>query len=115
MLILNGDVGDVRSRSSLSRYGFGIVVVWGGQRVLSLSRTRAFICGILCGFCSGGEVVEEVEEAKCWPICSGSSRKVGIVRLGRKWDGCLSKVETVRLKAWRFVFSNGAIVSVICS
>lgn len=65
MLILNGDVGDVRSCSSLSRYGFGIVVVWGGQMVLSLSRIRAFICGILCDFCSDGEVVEEVKEAKC--------------------------------------------------
>lgn len=33
------------------------------------------------------------------------------MRLGRKWDGCLSKVETVRLKAWRFVFSKGAMMS----
>lgn len=113
MLILNGDVGDVRSCSSLSRYGFGIVVVWGGQRVLSLSRIRALISGILSDFCSVRELIEgeEEEEARCCPICSGNSRKVGIVRLGRKWDGCLRRVETVRLKAWRFVFSRGAILS----
>lgn len=112
MSILNGDVGEVRSCSSLSRYGFGIVVVWGGQRVLSLSRIRAFILGI---FLSVLDSTVVVDEARCWPICSGRSRKVGIVRLGRKWDGCLSKVETVRLKAWRFVFSKGAIVLAICS
>lgn len=108
MFRLNGDVGDVRSCSSLSRYGLGIVVVWGGQRVLSLSRIRAFIFGILFG-CWPLVVVEE-DEAKWWPICSGRSRKVGMVKLGRKWDGCLRRVETVRLKAWRFVF-RGAIVS----
>lgn len=111
--MLNGDVGDVRSCSSLSRYGFGIVVVWGGQRVLSLSRIRAFIFGMFLSVLESVVVVEE--EARCAPICSGNSRKVGIVRLGRKWDGCLSRVETVRLKACRFVFSKGAMVSAICS
>lgn len=107
-------MGDVRSCSSLSRYGFGIVVVCGGQRVLSLSRIKAFIFGIFLSLLVS-VVVGVEEEARCWPICSGSSRKVGIVRLGRKCDGCLRRVETVRLKAWRFVFSRGAMVLFISS
>lgn len=40
-----GDVGDVRRSRSLVRICGGKVVVWGGQRVLSLSRTRARIDG----------------------------------------------------------------------
>lgn len=85
--------------------------------MLSLSRTRAFIFGVLLSPFVLDSVVweeeeeEDEEEARCWPICSGSSRKVGIVRLGRKCDGCLSRVETVRLKAWRLVFRRGAMVS----
>lgn len=42
---MNGDVGDLRRWSSLERIWGGKVVVFGGQRVLSLSRTRARITG----------------------------------------------------------------------
>lgn len=58
---MNGEVGDVRREWSLSRYGFGKSVVLGGQRVLSLSTTRARIKGgdLLGG---GGDVEEEEEE-----------------------------------------------------
>lgn len=83
----------------------------GGQRVLSLSRIRAFMFGFFLSVCVFVVVVVVDEETRCAPICSGRSRKVDIVRFGRRWDGCLRSVETVRLKAWRFVFNRGAMVS----
>lgn len=70
---LKGDVGEWVRECSLVRTGLGRMVVFGGERVLSLSRTRALIVGILfscdcdCGFESAvgwepgwedGEVVE---------------------------------------------------------
>jgi hypothetical protein len=53
---LKGDVGELRRAVSLFRIWGGKVVVFGGQRVLSLSRTRARIVGV------GGVVVVALGE-----------------------------------------------------
>jgi hypothetical protein len=54
--------------------------------VLSLSRTRARICG---GPRLEAEEEEEEEgcEWRCGPSCSGRWRKVGMVRCGRSSEG----------------------------
>lgn len=78
----------------------GKVVVFGGQRVLSLSRTRARITGdLLVSFSVLGDV--------CWrygPMFSGRCVKVGIVRCGRNWEGVVRRVRTAWVKPRRFVF-----------
>lgn len=68
-----GEVGDVRRLCSLVRIWGGKVVVWGGQRVLSLSRTRARMVG-LPGFFSSlsfpswlvGVVLVTVGAVRAW-------------------------------------------------
>lgn len=54
--LLKGEVGEVRREVSFERIWGGKVVVLGGQRVLSLSRTKAVIvigvCVCVCN-CSG--------------------------------------------------------------
>ena len=64
----------------------GKVVVFGGQRVLSLSKTRARIFGV-------GPFSADL--GRRWgPRSSGRCVKVGIVRWGRNWEGCLRRVWT---------------------
>ena len=46
LVALKGLLGDWRREASLVRIWGGKVVVFGGQRVLSLSRTRARIFGV---------------------------------------------------------------------
>ena len=48
-VMLKGEVGEVRRAESLVMIEGGKVVVLGGQRVLSLSRTRARIVGVRAG------------------------------------------------------------------
>lgn len=93
--MLNGDVGDVRSERSLSRICGGKVVVLGGQRVLSLSRTRARIVGVGClvsFWLPGFSVVNW--GCRYGPMFSGRCVKVGIVRWGRNWEGVVRRVRT---------------------
>jgi hypothetical protein len=89
-------VGEVRRVVSLCRIWGGKVVVFAGQRVLSLSRTRARIVGV-GGVVVGVEVEVEVVGGclrRCWPRFSGRCVIVGIVRCGRNWVGCLRRVCT---------------------
>jgi len=92
-------------------------VVLGRQRVLSLSRIRARILGVLLvwgiSFSSMLVFVDEVEEMRCGPKCSGRSRKVEMVRLGTRSDGFLRRLDTARLKACMLLLNiNGAILFV---
>lgn len=96
---LKGDVGDVRRAVSFDRIAGGKVVVFGGQRVLSLSRTRAWIVGMRVGgvgFPDGGFEGSLFECShvltRCGPRSSGRCVNVGIVRCGRNWVGCLRRV-----------------------
>lgn len=103
---LKGEVGEVRRDWSFERILEGKVVDFAAQRVLSLSRTRARIVGVRGVF---SDDVED-EEMRCGPRFSGSCAKVGIVRCGRRWLGCLRRVCTVWLKARRLEFGEPAIV-----
>lgn len=101
-----GEVGDCRRAASLERICGGKVVVFGGQSVLSLSRTRALIVGTFAF-----EVFEGSELTRCGPNSSGRYVKVGIVRCGRNWAGCLSRVWTAWLKARRLELGEPAIAA----
>lgn len=50
--VRNGEVGELRRACSFCRICGGKVVVFAGQRVLSLSRTRARMFGMRGGFFS---------------------------------------------------------------
>ena len=72
----------------------GKVVVFAGQRVLSLSRTRARIVGVGSAVV-GAEVEVDGGCLRRWgPRFSGRWVIVGIVRCGRNWVGCLRRVCT---------------------
>lgn len=80
---LKGEVGEVRREASFVRIFGGKVVVFGAQRVLSLSRTRARMVGICCcccervGFSEGCEVLllfpglNFAAPTRCGPRSSG--------------------------------------------
>lgn len=109
---LKGDVGDVRRWWSLLRICGGKVVVFGAQSVLSLSRTRARIVGFFWGVegFSVGVGVDVDALVRCGPRSSGRCVKVGIVRCGRNWEGCLRRVYTAWLKPRRLELGEPAIV-----
>lgn len=79
----------------------------GGQVVLSLSRIKAFIVGFLEEVVEGFEEVVDDGDVELWRASSrgrGRSRRVGIVRCGRRAVGLERSVETVRRKAARLRF-----------
>lgn len=88
----------------------GKVVVLAGQRVLSLSRTRARIVGMRCwmGF-SGGVGGWCCLRMRCGPRSSGRYVNVGMVRCGRNWEGCLRSVCTAWLKPRRLELGEPAM------
>jgi hypothetical protein len=111
---LKGEVGEVRSAANLSRICGGKVVVLGGQRVLSLSRTRARIVGDFVAAAgaafSPGLLVVGGCLWRCGPRFSGRCVKVGIVRWGRNWEGFRRRVCTAWLKPRRLVLGVLAIL-----
>lgn len=110
-----GDVGDVRRWVSLVRIWGGKVVVLGGQRVLSLSRTRAWMVGTRFGVGFSGRLDLEVPvvcaPTRCGPRSSGRYVNVGMVRCGRNWEGCLRRVWTAWLKPRRLELGEPAMAS----
>lgn len=104
------------------------MVVLGGQRVLSLSRTRARIVGVIvwcgrggfsdaCVVCAVPLLFLGVSFAactRCGPRSSGRWVNVGMVRCGRNWEGCRRRVCTAWLKPRRLELGEPAILDEVC-
>lgn len=100
----------------------------GGQRVLSLSRTRARIVGVVvwcgrggfsdaCVVCAVPLLFLGVSFAactRCGPRSSGRWVNVGMVRCGRNWEGCRRRVCTAWLKPRRLELGEPAILDEVC-
>lgn len=109
---LNGEVSEVRREESLARICGGKDVVFAAQSVLSLSSTRARIVGV-CGVFSGVGICvwgPFFPLIRCGPRFSGRWVKVGMVRCGRNWVGCLRRVWTAWLKPRRLELGEPAIM-----
>ena len=86
-----------------------MVVTFGGVSVLSLSSTKARICGgPVLNFLPPAEDVDVLANVgwRCGPSCSGSCRKVGTAKFGMRRDGLRRRVEMARLKAGILVFKG---------